>query len=133
MNKLKKMALRVSASKLSKEEIARLKQIFKMIDTDNSGYITFDELKEGLKRCGADLDESDIHDLMQSADIDNSGTIDYDEFVAATLHFTKVDREDRLLLLFHILTKMGVVILHAMNSNMPARSLELHIFILKKL
>lgn len=61
--------LQVIASKLSEEEIAGLKQMFKMIDTDNSGYITFDELKEGLERCGADLDESDIHDLMQSVSI----------------------------------------------------------------
>ncbi|KAL4576850.1 hypothetical protein LXL04_012950 [Taraxacum kok-saghyz] len=107
MNKLKKMALRVIASKLSEEEIAGLKQMFKMIDTDNSGYITFNELKDGLKRCGADLDESDIHDLIQSADIDNSGTIDYDEFVAATLHYTKVDKEDRLFSAFSYFDKDG--------------------------
>ncbi|XP_023751438.1 calcium-dependent protein kinase 26 [Lactuca sativa] len=107
MNKLKKMALRVIASKLSEEEIGGLKQMFKMMDVDNSGYITFDELKDGLKRCGADLDESDIHDLIQSADIDNNGTIDYDEFVAATLHFTKVDREDRLFAAFAYFDKDG--------------------------
>ncbi|KAD5961727.1 hypothetical protein R6Q59_014707 [Mikania micrantha] len=107
MNKLKKMALKVIASKLSEEEIAGLKQMFKMIDTDNSGYITFEELKDGLKRFGADLDETDLHDLIQSADINNNGTIDYDEFVAATLHFTKVDREDRLFAAFSYFDKDG--------------------------
>lgn len=40
--------------------------MFKMIDTDNSGCITFKELKDGLKNFGADLDESGIRDLMQS-------------------------------------------------------------------
>lgn len=39
------------------------------------------------------------------ADINNSGTIDYDEFVAATLHFTKVDREDRLFAAFSYFDK----------------------------
>ncbi|KAK9078569.1 hypothetical protein SSX86_002626 [Deinandra increscens subsp. villosa] len=107
MNKLKKMALKVIASKLSEEEIAGLKQMFKMMDTDNSGYITFQELKDGLKRFGANLGESGIHDLLQSADIDNSGTIDYDEFVAATLHFTKVDKEDRLFAAFSYFDKDG--------------------------
>ncbi|KAK6125663.1 hypothetical protein DH2020_040589 [Rehmannia glutinosa] len=84
MNKLKKMALRVIAERLSEEEIGGLKELFKMIDTDNSGTITFDELKEGLKRVGSELMESEIKDLMDAADIDNSGTIDYGEFLAAT-------------------------------------------------
>ncbi|GJS21824.1 calcium-dependent protein kinase 26-like protein [Tanacetum coccineum] len=80
MNKLKRMALRVIVSKLSEEEIAGLKQMFEMIDTDNSGYITFEELKAGLKRFGSTLKESEIYDLMQSADIDNSGTITMKHF-----------------------------------------------------
>lgn len=37
-----------------------------MIDTDNSGTITFDELKEGLKRVGSELMESEIKDLMEA-------------------------------------------------------------------
>lgn len=37
-----------------------------MIDTDNSGTITFDELKEGLKRVGSELMESEIKDLMNA-------------------------------------------------------------------
>ncbi|VFQ63163.1 unnamed protein product [Cuscuta campestris] len=44
MNKLKKMALRVIAESLSEEEIAGLTEMFKSMDTDNSGAITFDEL-----------------------------------------------------------------------------------------
>ncbi|KAI3512019.1 hypothetical protein L1887_19182 [Cichorium endivia] len=107
MNKLKKLALRVIATKLSEEEIAGLKQMFKMIDTDNSGYITFEELKDGLKSYGAKLEESEIHDLMHAADIDNNGTIDYEEFVAATLHFNKVDREDSLYAAFSYFDKDG--------------------------
>ncbi|XP_076903855.1 calcium-dependent protein kinase 26-like isoform X2 [Bidens hawaiensis] len=105
MNKFKKMALRVIASKLSEEEIAGLKQMFKIIDTDNSGYITFEELKAGLKRFGSNLNESEIYDLMQSADIDNSGTIDYEEFVAATLHINKVDKQDYLFAAFSYFDK----------------------------
>ncbi|KAJ6360687.1 hypothetical protein OIU77_004660 [Salix suchowensis] len=78
MNKLKKMALRVIAERLSEEEIGGLKELFKMIDTDNSGTITFEELKHGLKRVGSQMTEDEIKDLMDAADIDNNGTIDYD-------------------------------------------------------
>ncbi|MED6200561.1 Mitogen-activated protein kinase cpk1 [Stylosanthes scabra] len=107
MNKLKKMALIVIAESLSEEEIAGLKEMFKMIDTDNSGQITFEELKAGLKRVGANLKESEIYDLMQAADVDNSGTIDYGEFIAATLHLNKIEREDHLFAAFSYFDKDG--------------------------
>uniref|UniRef100_A0A5B7B5X0 non-specific serine/threonine protein kinase n=1 Tax=Davidia involucrata TaxID=16924 RepID=A0A5B7B5X0_DAVIN len=107
MNKLKKIAIRVIAESLSEEEIAGLKEMFKMIDTDNSGHITLEELKKGLERVGANLKDSEINGLMQAADIDNSGTIDYGEFVAAMLHLNKVQREDHLYAAFSYFDKDG--------------------------
>ncbi|KAK3026185.1 hypothetical protein RJ639_042137 [Escallonia herrerae] len=83
------------------------KEMFQTIDTDNSGQISFKELEVGLKRFGATLDEPEIYDLMQSADIDNNGTIDYREFIAATLHFNKIEREDHLLADFSYFDKDG--------------------------
>lgn len=61
--------LQVIAENLSEEEIAGLKEMFKMIDTDNSGQISFEELKDGLIRFGATLNESEIYDLMQAVSI----------------------------------------------------------------
>lgn len=61
--------LQVIAQQLSEEEIAGLKEMFKMIDADNSGQITFEELKQGMKRFGANLNESEIYDLMQAVSI----------------------------------------------------------------
>lgn len=107
MNKLKKMALIVIAQRLSEEEIGGLKELFKMIDTDNSGTITFEELKEGLKRVGSELMESEIKSLMEAADVDNSGSIDYGEFLAATLHMNKMEREENLIAAFRYFDKDG--------------------------
>ncbi|MBA0873039.1 hypothetical protein Goshw_025734 [Gossypium schwendimanii] len=141
MNKLKKMALRVIAERLSEEEIGGLKELFKMIDTDNSGTITYEELKDGLKRVGSELMESEIKDLMDAvrnsidviwqslctplaltfdpslngqtfmlfwqADIDNNGTIDYGEFLAATVHLNKLEREENLVGAFSFFDKDG--------------------------
>ena len=42
------------------DEIVGLREMFKMLDVDNSGTITFEELKEGLKRVGLNLMESKI-------------------------------------------------------------------------
>ncbi|KAL0337077.1 UNVERIFIED_CONTAM: Calcium-dependent protein kinase [Sesamum calycinum] len=107
MNKLKKIAIRVIAENLSEEEIAGLKEMFKMIDVDNSGQITLEELKNGLERVGADLKDSEIVGLMQAADVDNSGTIDYGEFVAAMLHLNKIQKEDHMYAAFSYFDKDG--------------------------
>ncbi|CAI9299207.1 calcium-dependent protein kinase 26 [Lactuca sativa] len=107
MNKLKKMALRVIAESLSEEEIAGLREMFKAMDTDNSGAITFDELKAGLRKFGSTLKDTEIRDLMDAADVDNSGTIDYGEFVAATIHLNKLEREEHLVAAFQYFDKDG--------------------------
>ncbi|KAE8721850.1 Calcium-dependent protein kinase 5 [Hibiscus syriacus] len=107
MNKLKKMALRVIAESLSEEEIAGLREMFTSMDTDNSGAITFDELKAGLRRYGSTLKDTEIRDLMDAADVDNSGTIDYGEFIAATVHLNKLEREEHLVAAFRYFDKDG--------------------------
>ncbi|KAJ8570591.1 hypothetical protein K7X08_037563 [Anisodus acutangulus] len=107
MNKLKKIAVRVIAESLSGEEIAGLKEMFKMIDADNSGHITLEELKKGLERVGANLKDSEIVSLMQAADIDNSGTIDYGEFIAAMLHLNKIQKEDHMYAAFSYFDEDG--------------------------
>lgn len=41
------------------------------------------------------------------ADIDKSGTIDYGEFIAATIHLNKLEREEHLLSAFRYFDKDG--------------------------
>lgn len=105
MNKMKKIALRVIAERLSEEEIAGLREMFQMIDADNSGAITFDELKTGLRRLGSNLLDTEIQTLMEAADVDNNGTIDYGEFIAATLNLNKIEREENLCAAFSFFDK----------------------------
>lgn len=91
MNKLKKMALKVTvfilmltwlvflylmfffqicvqviASNLNEEEIKGLKQMFMNMDTDNSGTITYEELKAGLAKLGSKLSEAEVKQLMEA-------------------------------------------------------------------
>ena len=59
-------AFQIIAQTLSEEEIAGLKEMFKMMDTDNSGAITFDELKAGLEKLGSGLMDSEVQTIMQA-------------------------------------------------------------------
>ncbi|XP_015896537.2 calcium-dependent protein kinase 1 [Ziziphus jujuba] len=105
MNKLKKVALKVIAENLSEEEIMGLKEMFKSMDTDNSGTITYEELKAGLPKLGTKLSESEVRQLMEAADVDGNGTIDYIEFITATMHMNRMEREDHLYTAFEYFDK----------------------------
>ena len=105
MNKMKKLAVRVIAQSMSEEEIAGLHNIFKIMDEDGSGTITFEELKLGLQKVGSNMTESDVWDLMDAADVDKSGTISYGEFLAATINMNKAEREENMLAAFRYLDK----------------------------
>lgn len=48
----------------------------------------------------------DSPNYMQ-ADVDNSGTIDYGEFIAATIHLNKLEREEHLVAAFSYFDKDG--------------------------
>ncbi|KAF5191118.1 Calcium-dependent protein kinase protein [Thalictrum thalictroides] len=105
MNKLKKVALKVIAENLSEEEIMGLKEMFKSMDTDNSGTITYEELKTGLPKLGTKLSEIEVRQLMEAADVDGNGTIDYIEFITATMHMNRMEKEDHLYTAFQFFDK----------------------------
>ncbi|KAL9325489.1 hypothetical protein ACSQ67_006134 [Phaseolus vulgaris] len=105
MNKLKKLALKVIAENLSEEEIKGLKAMFANMDTDNSGTITYEELKTGLARIGSRLSEAEVKQLMEAADVDGNGSIDYLEFISATMHRHRLERDEHLYKAFQYFDK----------------------------
>jgi calcium-dependent protein kinase len=124
---------------LSEEEIRGLKEMFKSMDSDNSGTITVDELRKGLAKKGTKLTEAEVQQLMEAvriatltriiwnctshsenfqtykmfvdlggkkqADADGNGTIDYEEFITATMHMNRMDREEHLYTAFQYFDK----------------------------
>ncbi|XP_041028577.1 calcium-dependent protein kinase 8-like isoform X2 [Juglans microcarpa x Juglans regia] len=94
MNKLKKRALRVIAERLSVDEVAGIKEGFKMMDTSNNGKINVDELRVGLHKLGHQIPDTDIQILMEAGDVDKDGYLDYGEFVAISVHLRKIGNDD---------------------------------------
>ncbi|XP_022876971.1 calcium-dependent protein kinase 21-like [Olea europaea var. sylvestris] len=95
----------VIAQSLSEEEIKGLKAMFTNMDTDNSGAITYEELKSGLARLGSKLSEVEVKQLMEAADVDGNGTIDYIECITATMHRHKLERDKHLFKAFQYFDK----------------------------
>ncbi|KAK9917210.1 hypothetical protein WJX75_001895 [Coccomyxa subellipsoidea] len=96
MNKLKKEALKVIAGGMSPEEIAGLRSMFQALDTDKSGTVTVEELKEGLLKQGSPVTQNELQQLVESMDFDANGSIDYDEFLAATINMSQLQLEENM-------------------------------------
>jgi len=109
MNKLKKEALKVIASSLPAHELKGLREMFRAMDADNNGTITVEEMRKALQDKGAKLGNEEVRRVMESMVEVSHGDakIDYDEFIAATLHASKVNRDDLLLKAFQHFDKDG--------------------------
>ena len=51
---------------LSGEEVDGLKAMFDMMDINKSGFITFEQFKNGLQKLGSQLGEHEIQQLMEA-------------------------------------------------------------------
>ncbi|XP_050258275.1 calcium-dependent protein kinase 24 [Quercus robur] len=97
MNKFKKKVLRVVADNLPDEQVFRIKEMFDMMDTDNNGQLSFEELRVGLHTFGHSVPDHEVQMLMDAADVDGNGTLDCEEFVTMSVHMMKKIGGDDLL------------------------------------
>ncbi|PNX97573.1 calcium-dependent protein kinase 17-like protein [Trifolium pratense] len=103
-----------------------LKEMFKGMDTDNSGTITIEELKQGLAKQGTKLSEQEVKQLMEAADADGNGTIDYDEFITATMHMNRLNREEHLYTAFQYFDKDNSGFITTEELDQALREYNMH-------
>jgi len=93
LNYFHRSAMFCIAAGLSMKEMRHLYEVFQSLDKDKTGYLSMDELTQGLAVLGS---ESDPKTLMAVMDMDQSGHISYTEFLAGALRADE-DLNDRLL------------------------------------
>lgn len=102
--KIKKVALMAIAVQSDPKEIQELKEIFKALDKDGNGSISFEELHVGLQ----DRENAEaLVDILKGADTDGDGTINYTEFLAATMQAQTFMKESYLKQAFKLFDKDG--------------------------
>jgi hypothetical protein len=60
----------------------RAKELFRELDSDNSGQIDKEEFQQLLEKMGIEVSSDWIDDVMKPYDLDESGNIDLQEFIA---------------------------------------------------
>ena len=66
---------------LTEDEVMEIKEAFDLFDTDKSGEIDTDELKQALSNLGIDAKNQTLQNMINDIDKNASGTIDFDEFI----------------------------------------------------
>jgi calcium-dependent protein kinase len=68
--------------------------IFKKMDVDKSGTLSFNELSAGLTDMGIDISQKEKHELMKKLDDDADGEIAFDEFYKGLSNVSKFSQPD---------------------------------------
>lgn len=101
VNKLKKEVLKVLINRLTHKDILNLKEAFNVIDIENTGMITVQELMMVMNQNGYNQSEEDVKKIIKrinGEDIssNNAPIINYSDFLAATLDIKKYFDEQKL-------------------------------------
>ena len=98
--KLQKATYAFIATQLAtKKERDEMLELFKVLDTDNSGTLSRQELIAGFHNLySEDVEdiEAEVDKIMRQVDTDGSGEIDYSEFVAASMNKAKILSKEKL-------------------------------------
>jgi len=93
----KKTILITMANTMDRSEVGDLQELFLLLDSDNTGTISLEELKEALRKLDlADVADERLKELFSGIDHDRSGQIHYAEFLAALAESHGLVTMDRL-------------------------------------
>ena len=87
------------------QENKELKKIFKKLDINGDGRLTYKELKDGFSRLDpneriAGITEADLNRIIEDVDQDMNGYIEYEEFLRVTVNKRHIISENNLRIAF---------------------------------
>lgn len=72
---------RLLTHKFNAEQTADFRTVFDEADEDKSGSIETAELKKVIEKCGIEVSDTQVKEMIKDADTDKSGTLEFDEFL----------------------------------------------------
>ena len=130
--KLTKYVIGYVASRTDDADITNLKKIFEEIDTNKSGTLDINEIKNSIDKMEKEkeINEEEKETIIKNIDTDKSSKIEYNEFLAACLEQKIYLREENLLSAFMMLDLDGsgkiskAEIKQALNKDIDDETLD---------
>jgi Ca2+-binding EF-hand superfamily protein len=96
-------AKRYERNGLTADEVLEIKEAFDLFDSDGSGSISVDELKQALRNLGIDARNQTLSNMMNDLDKNGDQNIDFDEFIdMMTAKMSDTDNREDLLKVFNL-------------------------------
>jgi calcium-dependent protein kinase len=97
----KAAAMNLFIKYVSEEEIRKITEQFKAIDTDNSGYIEIDEFTKAIKKMNSKISPNMIEKIFKNIDCySQNNKINYSEFILMSIDSQKVLNENHIVKLY---------------------------------
>lgn len=72
----------MTAKILARDPLEEIRRAFALFDSDNTGKINFSDLKRVAQELGENLDDDELHAMIDEFDLDQDGEINEEEFIA---------------------------------------------------
>ena len=71
-------------------QIKSLKDEFQKLDTDTSGFLEKNELRDAINNSHYEIEGSEVDDIVNQLDLAQNGKINYSEFLSATIDLNQL-------------------------------------------
>ena len=95
----------LTMSFIDKDEEKKLRDVFRYIDKNSSGYIKKDDIKKAFKEQNLEIDENNLKNIFDILDSDSNGYIEYQEFLRALINKENLFSENNLKQVFELFDK----------------------------
>ena len=93
-------ALNVFISMLDEKDIQPLIKQFRVMDTNNTGQLSAENLITAMNKRGMKMSPEEVQKIIHNIDDTGNGMINYSEFLAASIPIKKFMTEEKLWLMF---------------------------------
>lgn len=88
---------------INPEEVDKIRKVFKLLDSNNNGMLTKNDLISGFKKSKINMNQEELDNFLKKIDGNNNGMIEFEEFIRICSDKKRLYSEENLKIAFETL------------------------------